>query len=111
MPRLIAARELCMFVRFCSAVTACQFTKGMDSQSGLLCQSANYASDSVTHSLWRLVRPSKIIQFESLISQVRSVRPKGQSRAYDRLKMAAYSLTLHPQEENCIPPLESGQAL
>lgn len=44
------AHELCMSVGLSLAVTTCRPTKSKDSQTGLLCQSANYASEPVIHS-------------------------------------------------------------
>lgn len=88
--RSLLPRELCMSVRLSSAVTMFRPTKSMDSQTELLCQLANYASEPVTHSLWGLAH--KIIHFHSSISQVRSLRPKGQNKDYGRLKMATSSL-------------------
>lgn len=100
-----------MSVRLSSPVTMYRPTKSMDAQPGLLCQSANYASQRVTHSLWGLAEPSKIIQFHSLISQVRSLRPTWQSKDYGRLKKTADSLIcLHCEWElHYSLPLNSGR--
>lgn len=54
-----------MSVRLSSPVTTCRPTKSMDSQTGLLCKSANHATQHVTHRLWGVSGPSKIIQLHS----------------------------------------------